>query len=166
MVEVKVRSPTGRAWLLFLLAFVVAGELLYEFRQPATARMLGVPFTDGELLPWIIGFAFAALAGVAWLLRLYLAPGTLRVDSERVERIRPGLWRSRRVAAPTGEWSMHLSYFTAERREHGVFKRLRLEGPGWLEVLLFADCRDGEALARAIESVADDLGELRVEVQR
>jgi hypothetical protein len=165
MVEVKVRSPTGRAWLLFLLAFVVAGELFYEVRQPATAHLVGVPFTDGELIPWITGFAVAALAGLAWLLRLHLAPGVLRVSSEQVERICPGLWRSRRVAAPTGQWSIHLSYFTAERRERGLFKRLRLEGPDWIEVLLFADCRDGEALARAIESVASELGELRVEVE-
>jgi hypothetical protein len=167
MVDVKVRSPTGRAWLLFIVGFIVAGELLFEVQKARQATFFNMPFTDAELIPWIVLLGLAAAFGLVWLVRLYVFPGRISFDAENgvIRRRQQLMLKTRLVEAPAAEWTVRISYFSEEHRDRGVFKRAELAGPDFHEVLLFTDCRPAEALARGIESMAEQLAELRVDIE-
>ena len=164
MVEVKVRSPTGRAWVLFIVGFIAAGELLFEVQKSEPAELFRMPLTDAELVPWIVLSALAAAVGLAWLVRLYAFPGQLvfDIDAGVVRRLQQRMLRTRTVEAPAGDWRVRVSFFDAEHRDRGVFKRAELRGPGFHEVLLFTDCRPGDGFMRGVEAMD---GRLRLEVE-
>jgi len=168
MVDVKVRSPTGRAWLTFVIGFIVAGELLFEVRKDEPAKFFNIPFTDGELIGWMVLLWVVSAVGLVWLLFLYLRPGRLVLDPDAgvIRRLQYRLLRSNEIAAPASEWSIRIGYFSAEHHQRGVFKRLELVGPDFEEVLLFTDFREGEALAKALEAMAEQLGDFRIDVER
>jgi hypothetical protein len=163
-----IRSPTGRAWLSFVVGFIVAGEIFWELHKDTPATFFKIPFTDGELWGWVAGFGLVSLAGLAWLLALYLSPGQLVIDEEAgvIRRTLRPFVRLRTVTAPSSVWRVRLVYFAAEQRERGLFKRLELCGPDHVEVLLFTDLRHGEELARALERLGNRLGALTVQVEQ
>lgn len=166
MVEVKVRSPTGRAWLMFIVGFIAAGEILFEVRKAKQATFFNMPFTDAELVPWIVLLGVVAAIGLIWLVRLYLFPGRLVFDSEAgvVRRHQQHMLRTRVIEGPASAWTVSISYFDADHRERGVFKRAQLQGPDFHEVLLFTDCKPGEGLARGIDAMGEQLNsEIRME---
>ena len=167
MIEVQVRSPTGRAWMMFLIGFIGAGEILFEVRKAKQATFFNMPFTDGELIPWIVLLGLVSAIGLVWLARLYLFPGRLILDSEAgvVRRLQRLMLRTRTIEAPASEWTVRISYFSADHRERGVFKRALLIAPDFSEVLLFSDCQNGEGFAKNAEAMRDQLGELRIDVE-
>jgi hypothetical protein len=163
-----IRSPTGRAWLAFVVGFVLAGEVVWEARKETTATFFNIPFTDGELWAWAAGFGFVALIGLVWLLSLYLAPGRLVLETGggNIRReLRPVL-RRRVIAAPSREWHARLVFFSAAHRQRGIFKRIELSAPGFVEVLLFTDLRRGEELVRALDTIEGELGTFAVHVEQ
>jgi hypothetical protein len=166
--EFAIRSPTGRAWLAFVAGFILAGEVFWELNKDAPATFFNVPFTDGELWGWVAGLGLLSLAGLAWLLALFLAPGSLSLDPDlgtlrRVQR--PGL-RTRVVVAPSRDWHARVVYFGQAQRRRGLFKRLELSAPGFVEVLLYTDLARGEELVRALDAMQSQLGTFTVQVEQ
>lgn len=166
--DAPIRSPTGSAWLTSAVAVILTGESFYEMRKPEAAEILHVPFADSELLGMAIVCGLAAVLALVWLVSLYVSPGHLIIDgvAGKLQRIRRRYVRRLIVDAPLGEWNVRLVFFSDEHRDSGVFKRIELEGPDFSEVLLFADLRHGEQLARALESVSSALGRFDVDVQK
>jgi hypothetical protein len=164
---VPIRSPTGRAWISFATSFIVAGELFYDLRKNEAANYFNHQLSDAQLFPIIVLFALIALASLVWLILLYVRPGSLTLDSEeaRVSRTRRKMLRRWTVEAPARDWRVRMVFFTDEHRQQGVFKRIELRGPNYEEVLLFGDLKRGEDLARALDALGDQLGELRVDVE-
>ncbi|MBI5507265.1 MAG: hypothetical protein HY903_00805 [Deltaproteobacteria bacterium] len=167
-VSIPVRSPTGPAWVLALMSFIAGGEILYEALKDETATFFHVPFADAELYAAIVLCGVAALVGFAWLISLYVRPGSLVIDQDlgTISRTRPDKWRTRHSEAPLADWHVRLQFFSEEYRARGAFRRVELQGPGLHEVLLLSDVPDGGELTRAFEAVHDRLGTHKVELQR
>ena len=163
-----IRSPTGRAWLAFVIGFVLAGEVIWEVRKDTPATFFKIPFTDGELWAWVAGFALLAVAGLVWLVSLYFAPGRLVLDGKAgtIRRLlRPAI-RKLVIEAPSRDWHARVVFFSAAQRQRGIFKRLELSAPGFVEVLLFTDLARGEELVRALDAAQAELGTFAVQVEQ
>jgi hypothetical protein len=154
--------------MVTLVAVIATGEVFYERQKPTLANFFDRPFTDDELVLPIALLGIVAVAALAWLLSLYVRPGSLVIDPDagRLRRERRPYGRTHAIDAPAGEWRVRLVYFNEEERARGAFKRLELDGPGLREVLLYTDVRDPDAMQRALQAIGPSLAAFESVVQR
>ena len=136
----KIRAPTHWVWSSCVLFAVATGEL-YRALDTVTPRVLGF-FLDPAAVAPAFGLAGTALLlSTAWLLSLYLLPGTLELHGDDQRLVRksrlPLGWR--RIEAPLQDWSIRLIFYSSLDRERGSFKRLELSTRDFSEALLLTD---------------------------
>jgi hypothetical protein len=166
--DVPVRSPTGLAWVVSAVSFIIAGELFYEMRKELPAELFHVEVSDGTLMIGAVLFGTLTAGSIAWLASLYVAPGRIALDMESgslVREWRRFIWRHR-VERPLEAWQVRIAYFTADHRQGGVFKRLELSCERLQEVLLFSDFGRGEEVSKALEAAADRFAAFHAEIER
>ncbi len=163
--DIPVRAPTGPAWVLMALSFILAGEFVWEARKDTTATFFHIPLADVELYSVAVCFGLASLVGLLWLLSLYLRPGRLLIDPEagRMVRTRRHYVKEQRIEAPFAEYEARLQFYSERDQARGAFRRVELKAPGLHEVLLLSDVQDGKPLTEALAAVAPQLKSFKVE---
>ena len=168
-VDVKIRAPTGPAWIACALTFILSGELYSEISKDSVAVIVRWYFTDEELLPYFYGLSACAVISLLYLLSLYIRPGGLFFDmaSGSLRRRRYLGLRGRGVAGPFSDWSIRVAYFSQNEKSRGAFKRLEINGPGgFREVLLYTDVRSVDRLLQVLDKVAPQLHDYAVDIEQ
>lgn len=164
----SVRSPTAWGWFVLVFAFFVGGELAFEAQKDNRAVLFNVPFEDIEL--WIAAACLALVACIAaaWLISQYKWPGSIVIDMEQgcLSRVWRPWFRKKLFSKPFADWCAHIMYFANTYQEQGIFKRLQLSAPGYVEVLFFTDVKEGEALAKALHRISPKLQKFEAHIEQ
>ncbi len=166
-VELSVRSPTAASWLVCAAGIICTGELYYEVQKPQIARILGQPFTDGELFPIIILLSLLTISAICWLLSLYWSPGKITFDRESriLTRLKSKWFRQIAVKAPIESWRVEITYFSQKDKDNKHFKKVLLGTKTHAEIILFADLHKGEALIQLFEELKEEWGNYVVTIE-